>query len=86
MRLIFLFVFTSALICRAEDKASGRWEGAVQVPGSELQTIINLAKDGGRPWRGSITIPGLNITGEPLVDIAVQDSDVSFGIKTGCGL
>ena len=86
MRLIFLFVFTSALICRAEDKASGRWEGAVQVPGSELQTIINLAKDGGRPWRGSITIPGLNITGAPLADIEVQDSDASFGIKTGRGL
>jgi hypothetical protein len=85
MRLIFLFVFASALICRAEDKASGRWEGVVQVPCRELQVVVDLAKAGGDPWQGSITIPGLNIQGTQLVDIAVQDSDASFGIKTSRG-
>jgi hypothetical protein len=86
MRLIFLFVFASAIICRAEDKASGRWEGAVQIPGRELQVVVDLAKAGGGPWQGSIIIPGLNLPGGQLVDIAVQDSDASFGIKTGRGL
>jgi hypothetical protein len=86
MRLIFLFVFASALICHAEDKANGRWEGAVQIPGRELQVVVDLAKAGGGPWQGSITIPGLNLQGTQLVDIAVQDSDASFGIKTGRGL
>jgi hypothetical protein len=86
MRLIFLFVFASALICRAEDKASGRWEGAVQIPDRELQVVVDLAKAGGGPWQGSIIIPGLNLPGAQLVDIAVQDSDASFGIKTGRGL
>jgi hypothetical protein len=83
MRLIFLLVFASALICRAEDKANGRWAGAVQIPGRELQVVVDLAKAGGGPWQGSITIPGLNLQGAQLVDIAVQDSDASFGIKTG---
>jgi hypothetical protein len=86
MRLIFLFVFASALICRAEDKARGRWEGVVQVPCRELQVVVDLAKTGGDPWQGSITIPALNIQGTQLVDIAVQDSDASFGIKTARGL
>jgi hypothetical protein len=86
MRLIFLFVFASALICRAEDKASGRWEGAVQIPDRELQVVVDLAKAGGGPWQGSIIIPELNLPGAQLVDIAVQDSDASFGIKTGRGL
>ncbi len=86
MRLICLFVFAFVLICRAEDNASGRWEGAVQIPGRELQVVVDIAKAGNSPWQGSITIPGLNLQGAPLVDIAVQDSDASFGIKTGRGL
>ena len=86
MRLILLFVFASALICRAEDKARGRWEGAVQIPGRELEVVVDLAKADDGLWQGSIIIPGLNLAGTPLVDIAVQDSDASFGIKTSRGL
>jgi hypothetical protein len=86
MRLFFLFVFASALICSADDKATGRWEGAVQIPGRELQVVVDLAKAGDNQWQGSIIIPGLNLPGTQLVDIAVQDSDASFGIKTGRGL
>ena len=86
MRFIFLFVFASALVCHAEDKGSGRWEGAVQIPGRELQVVVDLAKTGSDPWQGSITIPKLNIQGAQLIDIAVQDSGASFGIKTNRGL
>jgi hypothetical protein len=86
MRLILLLIFASALVCRAEDKASGRWEGVVQIPDRELQVVVDLAKPGGGPWQGSIIIPRLNLPGAQLVDIAVQDSDASFGIKTGRGL
>ena len=86
MRLVVLFVFASALICSAEDRASGRWDGAVQIPGRELQVVVDLAKAGDDPWHGSITISGLNIQGAQLVDIAVQDSGAFFGIKTSRGL
>ena len=86
MRLIFLFLLAPALICRAEDRASGRWEGAVQIPGRELEVVVDLAKADNGLWQGSIIIPLLNLAGAQLVDIAVQDSDASFGIKTGRGL
>jgi len=86
MRLIFLFVFASALICRAEDKASGRWEGTIQIPGKGLEVVVDLSKAKDGLWNGSIIIPGLNLPAAQLVDIAVQDSDASFGIKTGRGL
>jgi hypothetical protein len=58
----------------------------VQIPDRELQVVVNLAKAGGGPWQGSIVIPGLNFSGTQLIDIAVQDSGASFGIKTGRGL
>ncbi|MGB9476075.1 MAG: hypothetical protein WCE87_13495 [Candidatus Udaeobacter sp.] len=86
MRLIFLFVFASALICNAEDKATGRWEGTVQIPARELEVVVDLAKAETGLWQGSIIIPRLNLPATQLVDIAVQDSDASFGIKTGRGL
>jgi hypothetical protein len=86
MRLILLLIFASPLVCRGEDKASGRWEGLMQIPDRELQVVVDLAKAGGGPWQGSIIIPALNLPGAQLVDIAVQDSDASFGIKTGRGL
>jgi hypothetical protein len=86
IRLPFVIIFASALICRGEDKATGRWEGVVQVPDRELKLAVDLEKDGGGPWRGSVTIPSLNLKGAPLVDIAAKDSDASFGIKAGRGL
>jgi len=86
VRLILLFVFASALTCRADDKASGRWEGAVQIPDRELEVVVDLAKVENGQWQGSIIIPGLNLPASQLADIAVQDSDASFGIKTGRGL
>jgi hypothetical protein len=86
MRLVVLFVFASALICSAEDRGNGRWDGAVQIPGRELQVVVDLAKARDDTWRGSITIPGLNIQGAQLVDVSVQDSGASFGIKTSLGL
>jgi len=86
MRLILLFIFASALICRAEDKASGRWEGLVQIPDRELEVVVDLAKAEDGQWQGSIIVPGLNLPGTQLVNIGVQDSDASFGIKTARGL
>jgi hypothetical protein len=86
MRLIFLFIFASALISRAEDKASGRWEGLVQIPGRELKVVVDLAKTEDSQWQGSLIVPGLNLPATQLVDIAVQDPDASFGMKTGQGL
>jgi hypothetical protein len=86
MRLIFVFIFASALICRAEDEVSGRWEGTVEIPDRELEVVVDLVKVQEGPWQGSITIPGLNLAAGQMVDIAVQDSDASFAIKTGRGL
>ena len=86
MRLIIVFVFTCALICRAEDKATGRWEGVVNVPDREFTVVVDLQQVDGGSWRGSVIIPNLNTKGTPLADIAVNDPDVSFTLKSGRGL
>jgi hypothetical protein len=83
MRVAFILLLASAFISRADENAAGRWEGTVQIPGRQLQLIVDLAagSDGGG-WQGSITIPGLGLKGAPLSDIALNGGDFVFSLKS----
>jgi hypothetical protein len=85
MRLILILVFACAVVCRAEEKATGRWEGEVNVPGREFTVVVDLQQLAGS-WHGSIIIPSLNTKGAALADIAVNDSSLSFALKGERGL
>jgi hypothetical protein len=80
------FFLGSVTICRAEEPTSGRWEGSVQIPDRELTLIVDLAQDSHGSWVGSIIIPGLDIKGAHLIEIAIKDSGAAFSVKTGRGL
>lgn len=85
MRLFVSIFFASALLCNAAENASGRWEGAAQIPGGELKLIVDLAQENGKEWIGSIIVPGLGVKGAPLADIAINDSEIAFSIKGALG-
>jgi hypothetical protein len=77
--LIVLLCF--APLCRGQESAAGRWEGTVNIPERELRVIVDLTHQNDTGWSGSIIIPGLEIKGAALRDIAVNGSEVSFAIK-----
>jgi hypothetical protein len=79
---LILFLATAAL-CRADEPLAGRWSGKVQIPGHEVVLIVDLAHEAN--WTGSATLPGLNVKGAPLTDVAVQSPDVAFAIKAMSG-
>jgi hypothetical protein len=81
MRLATFFILTSALACSAADNVAGHWEGSIKIPGQELAAIVDLDQPQGKDWIGSIIIPGLDVKGAPLTDIAVSDAGISFTIK-----
>jgi hypothetical protein len=85
VRLIAFAIFVVALPCHAQDVVSGRWEGMAQIPDDELNVIVDLAQENGA-WVGSIIIPGLDLKGEALTEIAVQPPDVSFTVKNALGI
>ena len=64
----------------AQPTAAGHWEGAIQVPGQELQVWVDLKGDGSK-WEGTIGIPAQSLKGFPLSDISVQGDVVSFVMK-----
>jgi hypothetical protein len=86
MRLSFTLLFASIWVCHADEAVSGRWEGSVQIPAREVKFVVDLAQDQGGAWIGSIIVPGLDLKGAPLVNVAVKDSDASFALKSGRGL
>ena len=56
-----------------------------QIPDYELKMVIDLAEENG-VWVGSIIIPGLDVKGAPLTDIAVRPPEVSFAVKGALGV
>ena len=79
LRFVVIWVLVCSALCRGEDVVSGRWEGTARIPDSELNVIVDLAEENGA-WVGSIIIPGLDVKGAPLTDIAVRQPDVSFAV------
>ena len=81
VRLASIILLYSALVCEAAETAGGRWEGSIQIPGSEFPLIVDLDQVAGKTWAGSVIIPGLGVKGAPLTDLSVGDSEISFTIK-----
>ena len=81
LRLVSIILLCPTLTCEAADTAAGRWEGSIQIPGSEFPLIIDLDQFTGKDWAGSIIIPGLDVKGAPLTDLSIGDSGISFTIK-----
>ncbi|HEY4284400.1 MAG TPA: hypothetical protein VGM62_15160 [Chthoniobacterales bacterium] len=69
----------------AAEPLAGRWEGSVQIPGNELNVVIDLSPDSNNAWVGSIIIPGLGIKGLSLKDIVVKGPDATFSTKGVAG-
>jgi hypothetical protein len=85
LRSIAIVFFAAALPGRGEEVISGRWEGTTHIPGDELTVVVDLAQENGA-WVGSMIIPGLDVKGAPLTNIAVKPPDVSFAVKGALGI
>jgi hypothetical protein len=80
IRVTFILVLCSAVFCREDEIATGRWEGSAQIPGREMKLIVDLAPDGSGKWSGSIILPGFDLKGAPLKDVTRNGSDLSFSL------
>lgn len=86
LRLLFLllsiFLFPAAGILASEQAdLSGRWEGAIEIPGQKLEVNLDFAKQEDGSWKGDISIPLQNAKDLPLTKIELKDSDIAFAIE-----
>ena len=70
----------SAFNAIAAPDASGRWEGAVDIPGNPLRLIVDLDRDARGQWQGSAVLPDRGVKGAPLSELGVDGCDVRFGL------
>ncbi len=63
----------------AEPDFAGHWEGAIELPGTELGIRVDLER-GPDGWHGTIDIPMQGAAGLPLADVAVDGSSITFAI------
>jgi hypothetical protein len=82
---LVLLCCAAATAGHAAVVAAGRWQGTVQIPGSEFAVIVDLAQDTSGAWTGSMIAPGLNIKDAALTDIAVSDPEVTFTVRNALG-
>jgi hypothetical protein len=75
----------AALPTAAPANPAGRWEGAVLIPGRELEAIVDLAQAKDGQWEGSATLPSCGVKGAPLGSLVVKDRTVEFAIKGALG-
>lgn len=60
--------------------AEGRWQGAIELPGSELAVTVDLARGDDGGWQGEVDIPAQGAKDLPLTDVTADGAAVSFRI------
>jgi hypothetical protein len=87
MRRLILAVLCgmSVAVCSAAEVASCRWQGTIEIPGSALDVIVDLAQDAPNAWSGSLIAPGLGLKGVPLSEIAIKGDSAAFAMQRGFG-
>jgi hypothetical protein len=83
--ILILLVCLPALASGGAKPLEGHWEGSVQIPGRDLQLVVDLAQDGTGSWKGSIIVPGLGIKGEPLTNLVLTGTGLAFDVGSSLG-
>ena len=61
--------------------AAGRWQGVIHVPGAEVEAVVDLARNDGGAWMGSMVAPALALPGTSVSALSVEGAQVRFTLK-----
>jgi hypothetical protein len=60
---------------------AGRWQGTIHVPGNEVEAVVDLARNDGGAWVGSMVAPAFALPGTPVSALSVEGGQVRFTLK-----
>ncbi|HEK86806.1 MAG TPA: serine hydrolase [Candidatus Aminicenantes bacterium] len=81
--IFFIFSAGQYLSSQSADlnqKISGHWEGAIELPGMKLEVLVDFKLTAEKKLDGVISIPIQKAKDLPLTDIVITDSEISFAI------
>lgn len=58
--------------------AAGHWEGAIHIPNRDLRVSLDLARNAGGAWIGSMSVLESTSIDVPLTNVVVTDNGVKF--------
>jgi hypothetical protein len=61
--------------------AAGRWQGTIHVPCGDVEAVVDLARNEGKSWIGSMVAPALALPGTPVSELSVEGGQVRFTLK-----
>ncbi len=79
---LLLLLASTCLRLAAQDAAdpSGKWTGAIQVPGQQLDVVVYLARGDADVWKGTVDIPLQGAKGLALSNVSVAGLDIACTI------
>jgi hypothetical protein len=63
---------------QTDSKASGHWQGKIQIPERELSIAVDLDRNAKGVWIGSMSVVGTSAADVPLSEVAVDGAVVRF--------
>ena len=78
--VLFAVAFAASAAVQAAPDATGRWEGAADIPGHPLRLVVDLDRDAQGRWEGSAILPDRGVKGVPLDALDIVGCDVRFGL------
>lgn len=82
--IFMLFLTVSSFWGFAQIDPTGHWEGAVNVPTTELAIIVELKQEAGA-LTGTISVPAQGLKGSPLENVKLEGQQLSFVLTAAPG-
>lgn len=73
-----LAVLGAVGLAQTASKATGHWQGTIQMPERELGITVDLDRNSKGAWIGSMSVVGSTSVDVPLSNITVEDTAVRF--------
>jgi hypothetical protein len=83
--VLFAALGACATLVLAAPSLDGRWQGAIALPGGDVACTLDLDRDGGGMWIGSVTFPEWNIRGATLGNFEVKGDHARFALTRRLG-
>jgi len=88
-RYIHTVLLVALIVCSvqslAQQPVSGRWEGAINLPGMDLGILVEFTP-AGDSLKGTIDIPMQMAKGLQLHDVRKQEKAIQFALQAGPGI
>lgn len=73
-----LTLLSAAGLAQTTSKATGHWQGRIEIPDHALEITVDLAQTTAGEWSGSMSIMGATAVDVPLNNIVVEDTALRF--------